>query len=145
VLFPQFLLGKQAGTVWIDQVIVEAPDDPKDDVVQRDTPDATAFSPVFLVLPRKGEIALNGIISANGFSAHGFTLMVQQIIQPDSSLVTLPAQRPKVVHLSAGTQYRALSDNAPFAHASLKPGDALSIIGPDTGMGKPLAARLILR
>ena len=98
VLFPQFLLGKQPGTVWIDQVTVESPDDPKDDVIQRDTPDVSASSVVFLVLPRKGEICLNGTVSANGFSAHGFTVMVQQIIQPDSKAMsrcaaTLSCQR----------------------------------------------------
>ncbi len=31
VLFPQFLLGKQPGTVWIDQVTVTSPDDAKGD------------------------------------------------------------------------------------------------------------------
>jgi hypothetical protein len=145
VLFPQFLLGKQVGTVWIDQVIVEAPDDPKDDAVQRDTPDVSSAPATPLALPRPGEIRLEGTISGNGFSTHGFMLMVQQIIQPDSSLVTLPAPRPKVVHLSPQTRCRALSDNAPFALTSLKPGEAVSVLGPDTGMGKPLKARLILR
>ena len=145
VLFPQFLLGKQPGTVWIDQVTVESPDDPKDDVIQRDTPDVSASPVVFLVLPHKGEICLNGTISANGFTAHGFTLMVQQTIQPDSSIVTLPSPRPKVVRLSVQTRYRALSDNVPFAPTSLKPGESVSVLGPDSGIGKPLGARLILR
>ena len=145
MLFPQFLLGKQPGTVWIDQVTVESPDDPKDDVIQRDTPDVSASPVVFLVLPHKGEICLNGTISANGFTAHGFTLMVQQIIQPDSSIVTLPSPRPKVVRLSVQTRYRALSDNVPFAPTSLKTGESVSVLGPDSGIGKPLGARLILR
>ena len=144
-LFPQFLLGKQSGTVWIDHLTIESPDDPKDDTIQRDTPDPSAAPATLLALPRSGEIRLEGTVASKGFSASGFTLMVQQIIQPDSSIATLPAPRPKSVRLSAQTTYRASSDSAPFAPASLKPGDRVSVIGHDLGVGKFLPARLILR
>lgn len=145
VLFPQFLLGKQAGTVWIDQMTVESPDDPQDDAIQRDTPDLSATPATLLALPRLGEIRLEGTILAQGFSSQGFTLMVQQIIQPDSSIVTLPTPRPKSVHLSTQTSYHLLSDRASFPHASLKPGDAVSVIGHDLGVGQFLPARVVLR
>lgn len=143
--FPQFLLGKQTGTVWIDSLRVTSADDPGPDAAPVSA--APASPDVPLLLPRVGEIRLEGVIAPEGFGPDGFTLLAQQIIQPDGKVVTLPQTRPKVIHLGALTSYRALDekDAAGFSQASLKPGDAVSVIGHDAGIGQDLPARLVLR
>ena len=147
--FPQFLLGKQTGTVWVDRVTVSSSDDPGTDM---ETPPAPAAPDVPLLLPRTGEIRLGGVIAPDGFGQDGFgqdgfTLLARQIVQPDGKIVTLPQTRPKVIRLGGLTSYRALQekDAAGFSSASLKPGDAVSVIGHDAGVGKDLPARLVLR
>lgn len=144
--FPQFLLGKETGTVWIDRVRVTSPDKPVSDAAA--APAAVpAASDVPLLLPRIGELRVEGIIAPDGFGPDGFTLLARRIIQPDGKTVTLPLARPKVIHLDAQTSYRALqeADAAGFSQASLKPGDSVSVIGQDVGVGKDLPARLVLR
>ena len=144
ISFPQFLVGKQTGTVWVDKLSVSssdaAPDVPP-------TPAVAAAPDAPLLLPRAGEIRLEGVIAPDGFGPDGFTLLAQQVIQPDGKVVTLPQPRPKVVHLGDLTSYRALDekDAAGFSQASLKPGDSVSVIGHDAGVGKALPARLVLR
>ena len=135
ISFPQFLVGKQTGTVWVDKLTVSssgtaAPDAPAAPV--------SAAPDMPLLLPRVGEIRLEGVIAPEGFGADGFTLLAQQVIQPDGRVVTLPQPRPKVVHLGDLTSYRALDekDAAGFSQASLKPGDSVSVIGHDAGVGK---------
>ena len=145
--FPQFLLGKQTGTVWIDHLTVTSPDDPGTDANAPPVPVAPVASDMPLLLPRTGEIRIEGVIAPDGFGPDGFTLLARQIIQPDGKIVTLPETRPKVIRLDGLTSYRALQekDAAGFSSASLKPGDAVSVIGHDAGVGKELPARLVLR
>lgn len=153
VALPVFLLAKQAGTVWVDRVTVTSPDGPGQDaaVVRVPVPVPVRVIPAApdapLLLPRVGEIRLEGVIAPEDFGPDGFTLLAQQVIQPDGKVVTLPQTRLKVIHLDDLTSYRALDekDAAGFSQASLKPGDAVSVIGRDTGVGKDLPARLVLR
>jgi len=144
--FPQFLLGKQTGRVWIDNLTVTSPDDSRPDVEAAPAA-APAAADIPLLLPRVGELRIKGVIAPDGFGPDGFTLLVRQIIQPDGKIMTLPLARPKAIHLDAQTSYRAIqeADAAGFSQASLKPGDAVSVIGPDVGVGKDLPARLVLR
>ncbi len=144
--FPQFLLGKQTGTVWIDHLRVTSSDDAGTDTEAPPAP-APAAPDVPLLLPRVGELRIEGVIAPDGFGPTGFTLLARQIVQPDGKVVTLPQARPKVIRLDAQTSYRALleSDAAGFSQTSLKPGDAVSVIGQDAGIGKDLPARLVLR
>ena len=149
--FPQFLLGKQSGTVWIDHLRVTSPDGPgTDEAAPTPTapaPAAPAASDRPLLLPRIGELRVEGVIASTGFGPDGFTLLARQVMQPDGKIVTLPQTHLKVIRLDAQTSYRALQgdDAAGFAQASLKPGDAVSVIGQDAGIGKDLSARLVLR
>ena len=147
VALPVFLLAKQAGTVWVDRVTVTSSDGPGQDAAAVRVPVIPAAPDAPLLLPRVGEIRLEGVIAPEDFGPDGFTLLAQQVIQPDGKVVTLPQTRPKVIHLDGLTSYRALDekDAAGFSQASLKPGDAVSVIGRDSGVGKDLPARLVLR
>ena len=161
VAFPQFLLGKQSGTVWIDHLLVTSQDDSSGDSVASTAVPAFPAAPppavslpaappalaAPLLLPRVGELRVEGVIAPDGFGPDSFTLLARRIVLPDGKKVTLPQTRRKVVRLDAQTSYRALqaSDAAGFSQASLKPGDAVSVIGHDAGVGKELPARLVLR
>ena len=129
--FPQFLLGKRTGTVWIDQVVVTSPEAP--------VADPAAYA------PKAGELRAEGVIQAAGFGPDGFTLLVSRLVRPDGTAAPLSPARPKPVRLTADTQFRSLADGSQLYLATLKPGDKVSIIGPDLGVGKSLPARLMLR
>ncbi len=130
--FPQFLLGKQIGTVWIDAVAVKP-----------EASDPVADPAVYA--PKAGELRAEGIIQTAGFGPDGFTLLVSRLVRPNGHAVSLSPTRPKPVNLTADTAFRSLSDGSQLYLATLKPGDAVSIIGPDLGVGKSLPARLMLR
>ena len=132
VYFPQILLGKKTGTVYIDAVTVkpEAPDP---------VADPAAYA------PKVGELRAEGVIQAAGFGPDGFTLLVSRLVRPGGGVTPLSPARAKPVRLTADTQFRSLADGSQLYLATLKPGDTVSIIGPDLGVGKSLPARLMLR
>ncbi len=130
--FPQFLLGRKAGTVWLDTVTVKP-----------EAPDPVADPAVYA--PKAGELRAEGIIQTAGFGPDGFTLLVSRLVRPNGRAVSLSPARPKPVNLTADTAFRSLSDGSQLYLATLKPGDVVSIIGPDLGVGKSLPARLMLR
>lgn len=138
--FPQFLMGKQTGTVWIDKVSVQSGDDSP-------TPAAAASVPAPLTpaLPQAGEIRVEGMILAGGFGPTGFSLLADRIIHSDGTATALPKPRPKRICLSATTLFQDAQEPTDFPRASLQPGQTVSVIGPDAGVGKELPARLVLR
>ena len=130
--FPQFLLGKKAGTVWLDGVTVKP-----------EAPDPVAEPTVYA--PKAGELRAEGVIQTAGFGPDGFTLLVSRLVRPGGGVTPLSPARAKPVRLTADTQFRSLTDGSQLYLATLKPGDTVSIIGPDLGVGKSLPARLMLR
>ena len=133
VYFPQFVLGDKTGTVWIDNLMV--------------LPFASASDPAAPIVsaPREGELRAEGAVQATGFGRDSFTLLVSRLVRPDGTATSLSPARPKLVRLTADTEFRSLTDGSQLYLATLKPGDAVSVVGPDLGIGKPLPARLMLR
>lgn len=83
------------------------------------------------LLPRPGEVALSGTIRQMLPQRTGLVLLVGTLTRPDGSSTPLDPARPKTVL-------------SPSLSASLKPGDALTAIGKDAGVGKPLTARRLI-
>lgn len=127
---PQFMVGGNLGTLWLSDVSLTpgAAPAPAADVTPVATPTAAATPK-----PSVGEIALSGKITAIRAAAHSLTLAAVSVTSPDGKTTALPAPRPKSVLVGASVSL-----------ANLKPGVIITVIGKDSGSGKPLTARAVI-
>ena len=138
---PEFIVGDMAGTLWLSDVSLVAGTPPA-------PASASGMSPALPETttgpkPRTGEIKLTGTVMEVHVAAKSVLLAVIAVTQPDGTTTTLPAPRPKTILLNAQTLV-VTSDLTQKTLAEIKDGDTLTIIGKDSGVGKPLTARTVL-
>ena len=89
-----------------------------------------------LPLPRHGEIRLDGVVAESLPAQKSLRMTVTTVTSAAGTITALPAPRQKMVLLSAATRLATGRD--------LQAGDVVSVIGGDSGPGRPLAARSLV-
>ena len=90
--------------------------------------------------PQPGEIMLSGTVTSEPAGGK-FTMKVVSVQGAGLPPKNLPAPRGKTVTSNPTTKYT--SGGAPATMADLKPGAPIVVIGPDTGKGAKIPARVV--
>ena len=136
----QFQLAKESGTFWLSGLRLTGPGIETALEAAGATPPAAAPSDAGTdERPRRNEIGLRGTVTRVNVAERRVLLNVVAVSQPDGSTATLASPRPKTVLVGTGVTF--LPDGATLA--ALNTGTVISVIGQDSGTGKPLTARLL--
>lgn len=137
-----FLLGQQAGRVWLSDISLTDASAPTA-TAPNVPPAATAAQKPVSEKPGPGEIALGGAVTEVRVAQRSVTLAVTSVILPDGTTTTFPTPRPKTVLIPSGSVIQTMPATSPRSLADITVGAKVRVVGKDGGPGKPLTARLI--
>ncbi|MDQ2800838.1 MAG: carbohydrate binding domain-containing protein, partial [Armatimonadota bacterium] len=130
----QFQLAKAAGTLWLTDLTLTGTG------LQ---PAASAPASAPELVPQEGEIMLRGLVTGTSLAQNRVFLSVTALRPFGGALVTLPAPRPKTIVVGGDAQILA-PDQSPTTLDAARAGLMVTVVGKDSGVGKPLTARKML-
>ena len=94
-------------------------------------------------LPGGGEIRLDGLVTGARPSPKSLQMSVTTVTSAAGAITVLPAPRLKTILLTVTTRMTT-ADLTQRVFRDIHTGDVVSVIGNDSGPGKPLAARSVV-